>query len=111
MTFYNQAHLDATPKGPEPRGTPAGSKPLLLSALESYTQQMKYQEEGPSQYSEDGADKNRNDIDRDVVREEQVRQEEKDHPKNRVDDKYRHVFSLPFLLRADYLKRSSSVLY
>ena|SRR5215204_1717204 len=47
-------------------------------ALESYTQQMKDQDERPSQYSEDGTDDHGDYVDGDVVREEQIRQKEED---------------------------------
>src|SRR5215203_5176971 len=47
-------------------------------ALESYSQQMKDQDERPSQYSEDGTNDHGDYVDGDVVREEQIRQKEED---------------------------------
>ncbi len=86
--------------------SPEGPRQALShdSFLESYTQQMKDQEECPSQYSEDGTDNYSNYVDRYVVCENQVRQKQEDYSKNRVYDEYRHV--LPSLSLSARLPRT-----
>ncbi len=50
------------------------------SSLESQPQQVEDQDDRPSHYSKNGTDNHGNDVDGQVIREEQVRQEEEDHP-------------------------------
>src|SRR3712207_9566049 len=73
---------------------------------------MEDQDERPPQYPEDGADDHGYYVDGDVVREEQVRQEEEDQTNDGVTYKRAHAFPLFLLPRPGSLKRSlSSVSY
>ena len=49
---------------------------------------MEYKNDYPTNYPADSADEHGDYVDGDVVREDEVRQEEQDHPKDRVDDEY-----------------------
>ena len=79
------------------------------SALESHPQQVKDQDDHPSHHSEDGTDSDGKDVDRDVIRQEQVRQKEEDHPKDRVDYECQHDVLSPSLVLWALLPRSRSL--
>ena len=65
----------------------AGARtPLLHSFLESDAQKMENQDYQPSSHPTNGAHQNAQPVDRYVVVEHQVRQEEKNHPQNGVAD-------------------------
>ena len=50
---------------------------------------MKYEDDQPSHYPTDSADKYGDEIDGDVVHKDKVRQEDENHPEDPVDDKPR----------------------
>src|SRR5215207_7609480 len=59
---------------------------LLGRNVESYTQQMKYQDDQPSNYPTDRADEHGEQVDGSVVCKNQVRQEQENHSDDPIDD-------------------------
>ncbi len=70
---------------------------------------MKDQDDCPSHYPEDSANEYRNDVYGYVLREEQVRQKEEDHPKDRVYYECQHDVLSPSLVLLALLPRSRSL--